>query len=807
MKRPLRILIRVLGVIAFLAVLAVIVAKFVFTKARILALLSPRIEAMIHRPVQIGDAAITFWGGIGVQVTDLTVGNRPGFSETPFLRVADVSVKARFWPLLFGRVEIDHVHVDRPAVLLEYDASGGSNLDGLLSRSPEPAATGSMESDTAPSPNVLLQHLIITDGRLALRDARVPRQLDATGLDMDLRLSTGAPPMARLFAIGLSFDSLAIVQKEHRWLIAGGTPRCFISGEWDRNGGSIRGDSVALSWWGVTVIAQGSIHSNPGLREIDLSARLLPMQVQDILPEIQRLHPIPFLAGLEASAQGSVEASFVWPLPGGRVPEWRANLDLSDLRWLLPGKAIPLTVSRIELRGSGQSLSWTANGGRFADGDFSTSGTIDQMFTGERTLSGRVQADMPVSGLEAFLPHSRGLSLDGRINADITGFSGLGMWQTARFTGHVASDHLTAADTSWTVDSVSAAFDLGIEGTDLVFRRCDWRAGSSQGSLGGRVNGLLPALLSGFKSPDVPRAELTATCGRLDLDELVGEEAPPFDSAAATRVPVPVPPVVATGNLSGDTVIYSGLVLTQVHSPFQLKSGVFTLAPIEGNVLGGRLRGSLLWDISTWPDPSFSTSLRADSIEANDLLARYFGWAGGVFGQAVLQGEFSGRGRYARDILPRLIASGSVEVASGRMEATPLLAKIGEQIGVRGLDRPRSIRDLGMPFRVANGRIITDPLRFSTDDAQYTAVGSLGFDRTLDYQVKIVPRESKGMPRSLTQAGLRFHLTGTVSEPVVRVDVREAGQAVMKSLLDAAGDSLKSGIDKVLKDLLKPHKP
>jgi hypothetical protein len=807
MKRPLRILLRALGVIVFLTVLAAIVAKFVFTRERILALLTPRIEKTINRSVRIGDAGITFWGGIGVQLTDITVGNPPGFSSAPFLTVAALDVKARFWPLVAGRVEIDHVHLDHPSVVLEYDAAGGSNLDGLASPPTATAGPGAGGSDTAGAPRVLVQHLIVAEGRLALRDERSRRRLDATGLDLDVRLSPGAQLSSQLFALDVTFDSLTFEQQGHLWSITSGDPKCFIAGEWDRNAKSLRCDSLALAWWGATVVAQGAIRSNPGLREIEFGARLLPTHLQDILPEIQRLHPIPQLTGLAATAQGSAEASFVWPLLAGKMPEWRASLELSDVRWPPPAGTGTLTVPRVELRASGQTLSWSANAGRFADGTFSTSGTVDQLFTGDRTLSGRLQADMPVSGLEAFLPRGRALSLAGRINADITGFSDLAAWQKARFTGHVSSDHLVIADTTWTFDSASAALDLQLDGADLTIRRCDWRAGNSRGSISGQVAGLIPAVLSRFKSPDVPRAELTVNCGRLDLDELIGEEVPPPDSSATVGVSVPVPPMVASGDLSGDTVIYSGLVLTQVRSPFHLKNNVLTLGPINGAVLGGRLQGSLLWDVSTWPDPSFSTSLRADSIEANEFLSRYFGWAGGIFGQATFQGEFSGHGRYARDILPRLTASGAADLASGRIEAAPLLAKIGEQVGIRGLDRARSIRDLGIPFRIADGRLITDPLRFSTDDAQFTATGSLGFDRTLDYQVRIVPKESKGVPRSLVGAGLRFDLRGTLSEPVVRVDLRESGQAVMKNLLDAAGDTLKSGIDKALKDLFKPHKP
>ena len=807
MKRRWRIIIGVLGTLVLLVVLAVVVVKFVFTKERVLALLLPRIEKTISRKVTVGDAGISLWGGIGVWLGDITVANRDGFSPEPFLTVGEFDVKARWWPLLTGRVEIDHVRIERPTVLIEYQANGESNLAGLAAASPSAQGAAEPASDTATAPLVLLRDVSIDGGRFVLRDERVGRHVGVAGIDIAFRMADESGPSTIKGALQVVFDSLSVAQAERHWQVAAGNPHIFAAGAWDRRGKALRLDSLSIAWLGAMLTAAGTVRQSPGVTEIDLDARLSPTQVRDFLPELQRLVPRVNLAGLNATVQGTGEASFTLPLPGGSVPDWRLDVDFSDVRWPLPEYGADLAIPRIELRGSGQTASWLVHGGTFGDGTFSTSGTVDRLFQGDRTLSGRLQADVPLAFANRFV-HASGMTLGGRLRADLNGFANMRDWHSAQISGRVSSDHLVATDTSWSFDSLAAAFDVQVDGPDVTIRRCDWVAGRSRGTLTGRALAIIPAALSHFRSPDVPRAELNLNCALLDLDELIGESVPPprgSDTVGSAAVPVPL--VAATGDLAADTLVYSRLLVTDAKSPFAFKERVLTIAPISGRVFNGALSGSVTWDLRTWPQPHFEAALRADSIDADGFLTRYFGWAGGMSGAATFEGKFSGQGRYAPDILPTLSATGAASLTSGRLEATPLLATVGTQLGIAGLDHPRAIRSLSVPFRIANGRLITDALRLVTEDAQLTATGSVGFDRTLDYQVRFVADNSSSWPAQLRGTALQFGLGGTVTAPSVRLDLREVGKNVVDKLLQNAGDTLKSSVGDALKNLLKPHKP
>jgi hypothetical protein len=218
------------------------------------------------------------------------------------------------------------------------------------------------------------------------------------------------------------------------------------------------------------------------------------------------------------------------------------------------------------------------------------------------------------------------------------------------------------------------------------------------------------------------------------------------------------------------------------------------------------LNGRLDWNLNTWPQPEFSTSLSADGIESNDFFTRYFGWAGGVLGQMSISGEFSGRGRQASNILPTLLARGRIDLTGARVESAPLLAHIGRSLGISGLDRPRTIRDLRLPFRIENGRVVTDEIKVTWDEVAYTARGSFGLDHTLSYSVT-AKSTSDQAPRIVKGTGLRFSVTGNVTEPVVNIDASGTAQEVLDNAIDQAKDTLQKSLEEKLQDILTPRKP
>jgi hypothetical protein len=803
MTRSKRLLLGFAGTFIFLLIMAVIVVKIVFTKARILALLTPQIERVIDRPVSIADASITIWSGIGVRLEGLSVGNAPGFSNEPMVSVGILDIKAQFWPLLSGKVVIDRIVLDEPYALVEYNSDGQSNFNNLVKAD---AATDSAPA-TEGQQRLTVGLLIINDARLSLRDQRSGRWVDLYGADSETELDA-ADPLVSKFATTIVFDSLLMLQEDRMFAVRAGKPSIFADGSWNKSSRTLTIDTSAVEWWGAKLTSAGQVRFMPSLYEIGFNSRLGSVKVEELIRDIDSAIPLPKFKDLKAFMSGNIEARLVWPLPEHSVPDWQGRFELVDVKWPLPQSGALVTIPRVEIRGSDRSISWSAPGGQITGGTFSTSGTIDQLFVGEETFSARLQANMPLEGTKGLLPEAWRSSVAGALDLDVSGFGSVDRWRDIHVNGRVYSDRLVVTDADWDFDSISISMDCRLTGHGAQLTRCNWIAGDSRGALTGKIENILPAMLSDFTTPDIPHGEFALICPYLNLDRIIGDDdgsgtgTSGSDVAASDDFPL----LSLTGEVSADTMIYNGMTISAVTSPFTYRDRVFSLSPISGQVYGGSLGGRLDWNLSFWPRPEFFTSLSADGIEANDFFSRYLGWAGGVFGRIMVSGEFSGQGRTAEQILPTLLAQGKIDLSQARLESAPLLAQIASAVGLSGLDRPRNLKDLRLPFRVENGRIITDEIRVTWDDVSYTGRGSFGLDQTLSYSVR-AKSISERAPGFVQGTGLKFSVSGTVTSPSVAIDAAGSAHDALDNAAQRVTDTLQKTLDQKLKDFFQPRKP
>lgn len=828
MKRPVKIGLWVAAILISLMIAAVVVIKVVFTKERILAMLTPRIEEAINRPVSIGDAGISFWGGIGVWLGDVTVDNREGFSDEPLLTIHKLEFKARFWPLLAGRVELDRVLLHYPSVQLEYDAVGASNLDDLFARKLSAETTAkSAEAppgEAALAAPVTVDHFIMDGGQFVILHEIPQRRIDINGLALDLTTAPGEHPALTRFVADIRVDSMAVEGLERSFSIHEGSPRAHLEGEFSRQQSEVRFDTIGFEWFGALLSLEGRVQHHEAITEVQFNAHLSRTEIADLIEQAVIAGILDEQFRVTGSATGEAEVSFVWPLPAGTVPEWTAWLDVSNVTWQPEMEVSQFAFPRLEIRGEGRALSWTIANGTLPGGTFSSTGTIDQLFSKDREVSARLTCQADVSAYNGVTHPKFGIELAGNLNADVNAFGSLKDWKNMSMTGKVRSQNLTLIDTSWTVDTVTLAMDLQLDGKDVQVSSMQMKARHSQAHATGSIAGLIPAALASFEPPNVPRADLQVTSPYFNLDEFFEEEiaeeaADTTETADTTMIAVAapdtakfgLPTISAVGNFTCDTMVYSEMTITSITAPFVFRDNILTLDPINAQVYTAYASGALRWDINDWENPSFAAKARADSIETNDFMTRYFDWAGGLFGKAKFSGEFAGRGRDRTEILPTLIASGRATMDRGMIETAPLLNSIGEKLSIKGMDQPHALRDFLLSYHVQDGRVLADTLHLTTNDAKYDAVGSYSFDGFLDFAVTINYTGAAGGSLGDLVRGkdMRFTLRGTVESPQVTITASDASKAVLENLLKPpAGDttSLQKKATDLLKGLFNPKK-
>jgi AsmA protein len=144
----------VLAALIVVVIIAIIVAPMVISFDKY----KPRIEAeatkALGRPVTLGgpiSPSVFPW--VGIALSDVHLGNPPGFKEKDFVSVGQFEVRVKLLPLLlstFSEIEIKRFVIKEPRIVLEKTKDGKSNLDGLGKSSSAGEAPAAKTSPAAP---------------------------------------------------------------------------------------------------------------------------------------------------------------------------------------------------------------------------------------------------------------------------------------------------------------------------------------------------------------------------------------------------------------------------------------------------------------------------------------------------------------------------------------------------------------------------------------------------------------------------------------------------------------------------------
>ncbi len=183
---------RILGWVAVIAIgllLLAIVGLWLFfpvEKAKEMAV--EKGSAQLGRTIEVEDADISFWGGLGVKLGNVTVGNPAAMPEGQLLKAENVDVKLRILPLLTGNYKIDRLVINRPEITMLKRSDGVNNytFETLEKKAPPELAEKAPPEAKAAAVAVTFDKLVINHGSLSYVDD----SSDVSFSLSDLNLST-----------------------------------------------------------------------------------------------------------------------------------------------------------------------------------------------------------------------------------------------------------------------------------------------------------------------------------------------------------------------------------------------------------------------------------------------------------------------------------------------------------------------------------------------------------------------------------------------------------------------------------------
>ncbi|MCG5527048.1 MULTISPECIES: AsmA family protein [Halorhodospira] len=161
-----------------------------------------------------GDIRLSFFPWLGVEAGRVTLADRDGFHEDPFLEVERVDAAVRLLPLLWGQLETRLVSVEAPIARLMINEEGEGNWEDLVARFAEEEEPPAEPTDGAPLgelPPILRDAafggLQVRRGQLFWEDRSIDDRKEVERFDLDIEaLRLGRPVAVQSSWVGQGED-------------------------------------------------------------------------------------------------------------------------------------------------------------------------------------------------------------------------------------------------------------------------------------------------------------------------------------------------------------------------------------------------------------------------------------------------------------------------------------------------------------------------------------------------------------------------------------------------------------------------
>jgi uncharacterized protein involved in outer membrane biogenesis len=153
----------VLAGLVVIVVVAAFAIPYFLPLDKIKTIAAEKASDAIHRQVKIESVSFNIFKGI--ELRNISVSNRPGFSKEPFVSAGLIELKYDFWALLRGQVRVDKVVLVKPEILIE-NQDGVSNYQDLIgAKKPKTEKKVSKKKEPV---SLLVSRFSIINGKLTM---------------------------------------------------------------------------------------------------------------------------------------------------------------------------------------------------------------------------------------------------------------------------------------------------------------------------------------------------------------------------------------------------------------------------------------------------------------------------------------------------------------------------------------------------------------------------------------------------------------------------------------------------------------
>ncbi|MDX9857383.1 MAG: AsmA family protein [candidate division Zixibacteria bacterium] len=494
MKKLRKIVTWILGILIALVLLAMIGLKLFFPTEKVRALAEEQGSAALNRPVKIEGLDVSFWGGIGVVLKNVSIGSPADFANENLVQAEQIDVKLQILPLLIGDYRVDRLIVDRPHISLHKTAAGVVNyaIDLAQVDTTLPPEVTRMPGEQQTAATVVsFDRLQIKDGQLHYRDDSARVTIELTGFNLTTSLTT---PSERTYqsAGHLAADSIRIATNgeafpPYEFDLNYRASYDMVRQELTVDRGDIRLNTLKLSVTGIVAHLPDSAQARLAVKTSEVAVS----DVFSLLPPSQRENLRDFTIG--GSFALTVDLEYFADRADNPLT-YTGTAVMTDMS--MSSKDIPgeLKLGRALMDFKPDNLRIALEQATFDNKPLRGHLVVDY-FENPR-VSGELAGDVDLKFAEPFLPAEHNQTLSGRSRFEIT-FNGPAKDPTAfDFSGN-----LSVTDGQYSSDLLpepvtSFSLDIYVDRGLVNVRSLKGAFPSGELTFSGRINDLVPYLLA-----------------------------------------------------------------------------------------------------------------------------------------------------------------------------------------------------------------------------------------------------------------------------------------------------------------------
>lgn len=208
MNKTVKWILVIAGTLVALIIAAVVIVTLTFDAEKYRPRIEKEVAKATGRSFKLGgELKPSVFPWVGIRLSDLHLGNPPGFEEKDFVSVASFEVRVKLLPLLSRNIEVKRFVMREPKIVMEKRKDGKGGWEDLGGSAEKPS-TADKEDPDAKSSGLPIKNLVV--GEFAISDGLIVWLDQATATRKEIRdINLALTDVSLDKPIGMTFSALA----------------------------------------------------------------------------------------------------------------------------------------------------------------------------------------------------------------------------------------------------------------------------------------------------------------------------------------------------------------------------------------------------------------------------------------------------------------------------------------------------------------------------------------------------------------------------------------------------------------------